>query len=52
MFKAAGVKVSEHDIEFSSVDLEKFIKDHSQSDSDTDEEVDTELFENALFLKN
>lgn len=51
MFKAAGVKVSEHDIEFSSVDLEKFIKDHSQSDSDTDEEVDTELFENALFLK-
>lgn len=51
LFKIAGVKVSERDIEFSSVDLEKFIKDHSQSDSEEEEEVDTELFENALFLK-
>ncbi len=50
-FKMAGVKVSEHDIEFSSVDLEKFIKDHNRSDNEEEEEVDTELFENALFLK-
>lgn len=50
-FKIAGVKVSEHDIEFSSVDLEKFIKDHNRSDNEEHEEVDTELFENALFLK-
>ncbi len=50
-FKIAGVKVSEHDIEFSSVDLEKFIKDHNHSDNEEEEEVDTELFENALFLK-
>ncbi|HQG37578.1 MAG TPA: hemolysin family protein [Chitinophagales bacterium] len=50
-FKIAGVKVSEHDIEFSSVDLEKFIKDHNRSDNEENEEVDTELFENALFLK-
>jgi len=51
LFKIAGVKVSERDIEFSSIDLEKFIKDHGQSDSEEEEEVDTELFENALFLK-
>lgn len=51
LFKMVGVKVSEHDIEFSSVDLEKFIKDHNQSDGEEEEEVDTELFENALFLK-
>ena len=51
LFKIVGVKVSEHDIEFSSVDLEKFIKDHNQTDGEEEEEVDTELFENALFLK-
>ncbi len=51
IFKIAGVKVSEHDIEFSSVDLEKFIKDHNQTDGEEEEEVDTELFENAMFLK-
>lgn len=51
LFKLAGVKVSGHDIEFSSVDLEKFIKDHSQTEGEEDEEVDTELFENALYLK-
>jgi len=50
-FKLFGVKVSEHDIEFSSVDLEKFIKDHNQTDGEEAEEVDTELFENAMFLK-
>lgn len=51
LFKTVGVQVSEHDIEFSSVDLEKFIKDHHQTDNEEEEEVDTELFENALFLK-
>ncbi len=51
LFKMVGVKVSERDIEFSSVDLEKFIKEHHQTDGEEEEEVDTELFENALFLK-
>lgn len=51
VFKIFGIKVSEHDIEFSSVDLEKFIKDHNQTGGEETEEVDTELFENALFLK-
>jgi CBS domain containing-hemolysin-like protein len=51
LFKLVGIKVSERDIEFSSVDLEKFIKEHHQTDSEEEEEVDTELFENALFLK-
>lgn len=51
IFKIFGIKVSQHDIEFSSVDLEKFIKDHSQKDGESEEEVDTELFENALYLK-
>jgi CBS domain containing-hemolysin-like protein len=51
LFKTVGVKVSQRDIEFSSVDLERFIKDHSQADNEEEEEVDTELFENALFLK-
>ena len=50
LFKLAGVKVSETDIQFTSVDLEKFIKDHSVSEEE-EEEVDTELFENALYLK-
>lgn len=50
-FKITGVEVSEHDIEFSSVDLEKFIKDHIQTDGEEEEEVNTELFENALYLK-
>ena len=49
-FKISGIEVSERDIKFSSVDLE-FIKEHHQSDSEEEEEVDTELFENALFLK-
>jgi CBS domain containing-hemolysin-like protein len=51
LFKAVGVKVSERDIEFSTVDLEKFIKDHNPTNDEVEEEVDTELFENALFLK-
>lgn len=51
LFKIFGIKVSEQDIEFSSVDLEKFIKDHHQTNSEEEEEVDTELFENALYLK-
>lgn len=50
-FKISGIQVSERDIKFSSVDLEKFIKEHHQSDNETEEEVDTELFENALFLR-
>lgn len=51
VFKIFGIKVAGHDIEFSSVDLEKFIKDHNQTDGEAEEEVDTELFENALYLK-
>ncbi len=51
VFKIFGIKVSEHDIEFSSVDLEKFIKDHNQTGGEEAEEVDTELFENAMYLK-
>jgi putative hemolysin len=51
LFKIAGVKVNQQDIEFTSIDLEKFIKDHNQTDGEEDEEVDTELFENALYLK-
>jgi CBS domain containing-hemolysin-like protein len=50
-FKIFGIKVSEHDIEFSSVDLEKFIKEHNQTGGEAEEEVDTELFENAMYLK-
>lgn len=52
LFKAFGVKVSEHDFQFSTLDLEKFIKDHSPKEEDDEDEVDTELFENALYLKN
>lgn len=52
LFKAFGVKVSEHDFQFSTLDLEKFIKDHSPKEENDEDEVDTELFENALYLKN
>jgi CBS domain containing-hemolysin-like protein len=49
--KLFNVQKSSNDIIYTSVDLEKFIKDHTPK-SDTDEqEVDTELFENALSLK-
>jgi CBS domain containing-hemolysin-like protein len=51
-FKLLGIKVSEQDIRFTSVDLEKFIKDHSPNAEEEEQEVDTELFENALYLKN
>jgi len=52
VFKIFGITVTSHDIEFSSVDLEKFIKDHNRpKKGDQEEEVDTELFENALYLK-
>jgi putative hemolysin len=52
LFKAFGVKVSDHDFQFSTLDLEKFIKDHSPKEENDEMEVDTELFENALYLKN
>jgi len=51
VFKLFGIKVAGHDIEFSSVDLEKFIKEHGKKEGEDEEEVDTELFENALYLK-
>jgi putative hemolysin len=51
ILKIFGVEVSEKSIEFTNVDLEKFIKDHALSNQD-EEEVDKEFFENALFLKN
>lgn len=52
IFKIFGIRVSEQDIRFTSVDLEKFIKDHSPNAEAEETEVDTELFENALYLKN
>lgn len=52
LFKIFGFKITEHDIQFSSLDLERFIKEHSTGTDEDEEEVDTELFENALHLKN
>ncbi len=52
LFKIFGVKVTEHDFQFSTLDLEKFIKDHGTKEQEDEMEVDTELFENALYLKN
>lgn len=50
--KLFRIQKSSTDFIYTTVDLEKFIKDHTPK-SDTDEqEVDTELFENALSLKN
>ncbi|MEZ5053378.1 MAG: hemolysin family protein [Chitinophagales bacterium] len=51
VFKLFGIKVAGQDIQFSSVDLEKFIKEHGKKEGEDEEEVDTELFENALYLK-
>lgn len=50
--KIFRVEVRENDATFSSVDLEKFIKDHNPNLEEEEEEVDRELFENALYLKN
>lgn len=50
--KIFRVEVRENEATFSSVDLEKFIKDHNPNLDDEEEEVDRELFENALYLKN
>lgn len=52
ILKIFRVEVTESETTYSSVDLEKFIKDHYPSQDDKEEEVDTELFENALYLKN
>ncbi|MBX7225963.1 MAG: hemolysin family protein [Chitinophagales bacterium] len=46
-----GVKVDENKVQYTVVDLEKFIKDHSPEE-DEEQQVDTEMFENALYLEN
>jgi CBS domain containing-hemolysin-like protein len=51
ILKIFGVAVTEKSIEFTNIDLEKFIKEHTLSNHE-DEEVDKVFFENALDLKN
>lgn len=51
--RSAHITTTNVKIEYTALDLEKLISEHQQSNN-TDEEVqvDTELFENVLFLKN
>lgn len=39
-------------IEYTALDIERLIQEHQASTDEEDVEVDTELFENVLFLKN
>jgi len=50
--KLFRIQKSSTDVIYTSVDLEKFIKDHTPNSESGGQEVDTELFENALSLKN
>jgi CBS domain containing-hemolysin-like protein len=52
ILKIFNIKETEHEITFTTIDLEKFIKEHSPGTNSESQEVDTELFENALYLKN
>jgi putative hemolysin len=52
ILKIFGVQEEQTDTTFTSIDLEKFIKDHSPGNEGEEQEVDTEMFENALYLKN
>lgn len=52
ILKIFGVQEEKTDTTFTSIDLEKFIKDHSPGNEGEEQEVDTEMFENALYLKN
>jgi CBS domain containing-hemolysin-like protein len=45
-----GVRVTMMDTEFTPVDLEHFVKEHSVSE-EQDREIDTNLFENALYFR-
>ncbi|MCB9032302.1 MAG: HlyC/CorC family transporter [Chitinophagales bacterium] len=47
-----GVKVSEKSMEFTTVDLEQYVKENMSDDDEEHHEVDKELFENVLDLKN
>lgn len=51
LLKMFGVKLEDSESQYSVVDLEKFIKEHSPEKDET-ETVDTEMFENALYLEN
>lgn len=52
ILKVFGVREEQTETTFTSIDLEKFIKDHSPGNEGEEQEVDTEMFENALYLKN
>ena len=45
-----GVRVTPTDTKFTPVDLEHFVKEHSISEQQ-DRDIDTELFENALYFR-
>lgn len=47
-----NIKINEHRQVFSRVDLEQFVKQLNTGHSDETNEVNTELFENALYLRN
>lgn len=48
-FKVTTVHVK---IEYTALDIERLIQEHQASSDTNDMQVDTELFENVLFLKN
>jgi putative hemolysin len=52
ILKAFGIQETENEATFSTIDLEKFIKEHTPGGNNEAQEVDKELFENALYLKN
>ncbi len=47
-----GIRVSLKDEKLTAIDLEQFIKEHMSSSSEEENEINTELFENALYLED
>lgn len=52
LLNTANIPSKNIKIEYTALDIEKLIQEHHQSNQDEELQVDTELFENVLFLKN
>jgi CBS domain containing-hemolysin-like protein len=51
LLRLFGVRVADIGAEFTPVDLEHFVKEHSISE-EQDRDIDTDLFENALYFRD
>ncbi len=52
ILKLSGIPAASLKIEYTALDIERLIQEHQGASDEEDIQVDTELFENVLFLKN